>query len=111
MIQFDSHSSHVIKDKGERFLQEVVAKLRVVRQGFASEDRASCRISAHGEDIILSPEARQSYPSLSSAKHRRYMLSERHGNRYTVRQKSYVYLHNLNQWSLSRWMGKYLWWS
>jgi hypothetical protein len=62
MIQFDSHSSHIIKDKGEQFQQEVVAKLRDVRQGFTSQDVQSCRMSAHGEDIILSPQARQVLP-------------------------------------------------
>ena len=62
MIQGDIHASHVIKDKGEQFQQEVVAKLLEVRQGFAPEDVQSCRMSAHGEDIILSPEARQVLP-------------------------------------------------
>ena len=62
MIQFDSHSSHVIKDKGEQFQQGVVAKLRDVRQRFAPEDVQSCRMSAHGEDIVLSPAARQVLP-------------------------------------------------
>ena len=62
MIQFDSHSSHIIKDKGEQFQQDVVAKLREVRQGFAPEDVQSCRMSTHGEDIILSPRARAVLP-------------------------------------------------
>jgi hypothetical protein len=62
MIQFDSHSSHIIKDKGEQFQQDVVAKLREVRQGFAPEDVQSCRMSAHGEDIVLSSAARQVLP-------------------------------------------------
>ena len=62
MIQGDIHASHVIKDKGEQFQQEVVAKLREVRQRFTSQDVQSCRMSAHGEDIILSPEARQVLP-------------------------------------------------
>jgi hypothetical protein len=62
MIQFDSHSSHIIKDKGEQFQQDVVAKLLDVRQGFAPEDVKSCRMSAHGEDIVLSQAARQVLP-------------------------------------------------
>ena len=36
MIQGDIHASHVTKDKGEQFQQEVVAKLLEVRQGFGS---------------------------------------------------------------------------
>ena len=62
MIQFDSHSSHIIKDKGEQFQQDVVAKLREVRQGFTPQDVQSCHMSAHGEDIVLSPAARQVLP-------------------------------------------------
>ena len=57
MIQFDSHSSHIIKNKGEQFQQEVMAKLHDVRQGFTSQNVQSCRMSAHGEDIILSQAA------------------------------------------------------
>ena len=56
MIQGDIHASHVIKDKGEQFQQEVADRLLEVRQGFAPEDVKSCRMSTHGEDIILSPE-------------------------------------------------------
>ena len=62
MIQGDLHASHVIKDKGEQFQQEVADRLCQVRQGFTSEDVQSCRMSTHGEDIILSPEARQVLP-------------------------------------------------
>ena len=58
MIQGDIHASHVIKDKGEQFQQEVADRLCQVRQGFVPEDVQSCRMSTHGEDIILSPRAR-----------------------------------------------------
>lgn len=33
MIQGDIHASHVIKDKGEQFQQEVVDRLLEVRKG------------------------------------------------------------------------------
>ena len=62
MIQGDLHASHVIKDKGEQFQKEVADRLCQVRQGFVPEDVQSCRMSTHGEDIILSPEARQILP-------------------------------------------------
>lgn len=62
MIQGDRHASYVIKDKGEQFQQEVADRLLEVRQGFTSEDVQSCPMSTHGEDIILSPEARQVLP-------------------------------------------------
>ena len=62
MIQGDIHASYVIKDKGEQFQQEVADRLLEVRQGFTSEDVQSCRMSTHGEDIILSTEARQVLP-------------------------------------------------
>ena len=62
MIQGDLHASHVIKDKGEQFQQEVADRLCQVRKGFTPEDVQSCRMSTHGEDIILSPSARQVLP-------------------------------------------------
>ena len=62
MIQGDLHASHVIKDKGEQFQQEVADRLCQVRQGFVPEDVQSSRMSTHGEDIILSPSARQVLP-------------------------------------------------
>ena len=62
MIQGDLHASHVIKDKGEQFQQEVADRLCQVRKGFTSQDVQSCRMSTHGEDIILSPRARAILP-------------------------------------------------
>ena len=62
MIQGDLHASHVIKDKGEQFQQEVADRLCQVRTGFTSQDVQSCRMSTHGEDIILSPRARAVLP-------------------------------------------------
>ena len=62
MIQGNIHASHVIKDKGALFQQEVADRLCKVRQGFAPEDVQSCRMSTHGEDIILSPRARAVLP-------------------------------------------------
>ena len=62
MIQGDIHASHVIKDKGEQFQQEVADRLCQVRKGFTSQDVQSCRMSVHGEDIILSPKARAALP-------------------------------------------------
>ena len=62
MIQGDIRASYVIKDRGEQFQQEVADRLLEVRKGFAPEDVQSCRMSTHGEDIILSPEARQVLP-------------------------------------------------
>ena len=62
MIQGDLHASHVIKDKGEQFQQEVADRLCQVRKGFTSQDVQSCRMSTHGEDIILSPRARAVLP-------------------------------------------------
>ncbi|MDA9822175.1 hypothetical protein N9C56_06590 [Paracoccaceae bacterium] len=62
MIQGDLHASHVIKDKGEQFQKEVVDRLLEVRKGFVPEDVQSCRMSIHGEDIILSPRARAVLP-------------------------------------------------
>tara|TARA_B100001093_G_scaffold346128_1_gene330771 strand:+ start:39 stop:446 length:408 start_codon:yes stop_codon:yes gene_type:complete len=62
MIQGDIRASYVIKDRGEQFQQEVADRLLEVRKGFAPENVQSCRMSTHGEDIILSPEARQVLP-------------------------------------------------
>ena len=62
MIQGGIRASHVIKDKGALFQQEVADRLCKVRQGFAPEDVQSCRMSTHGEDIILSPRARAVLP-------------------------------------------------
>ena len=62
MIQGDLHASHVIKDKGEQFQQEVVDRLLKVCKEFTSQDVQSCRMSTHGEDIILSPRARAVLP-------------------------------------------------
>jgi hypothetical protein len=62
MIQGGIRASHVIKDKGALFQQEVADRLFKVRQGFAPEDVQSCRMSTHGEDIILSPRARAVLP-------------------------------------------------
>ena len=62
MIQGNIHASHVIKDKGEQFQQEVADRLCQVRKGFTSQDVRSCPMSVHGEDIILSPKARQVLP-------------------------------------------------
>ena len=62
MIQGDLVASHVIKDKGEQFQQEVADRLCQVRQGFVPEDVQSSRMSTHGEDIILSPRARAVLP-------------------------------------------------
>jgi hypothetical protein len=62
MIQGDLHASHVIKDKGEQFQQEVADRLCQVHQGFVPEDVQSSRMSTHGEDIILSPRARAVLP-------------------------------------------------
>ena len=68
MIQGDLVASHVIKDKGEQFQQEVADRLCQVRQGFTSEDVQSCRMSTHGEDIILSPDARAVLPITEECK-------------------------------------------
>ena len=62
MIQGGIRASHVIKDKGEQFQKEVADRRCQVRQGFTSQDVQSCRMSTHGEDIILSPSARQVLP-------------------------------------------------
>ena len=62
MIQGELFESYIVKDKGALFQQEVVDRLLEVRKGFTSQDVRSCRMSVHGEDIILSPEARQVLP-------------------------------------------------
>ena len=71
----------MIKDKGEQFQQEVADRLLEVRQGFAPEDVKSCRMSAHGEDIILSPEARQVLPITVECK-----AQKRHAAHTTCKQ-------------------------
>ena len=62
MIQGELFESYIVKDKGALFQQEVVDKLLEVRKGFTSQDVRSCPMSVHGEDIILSPKARQVLP-------------------------------------------------
>ena len=62
MIQGELFESYIVKDKGALFQQEVVDRLLEVRKGFTSQDVRSCPMSVHGEDIILSPEARQVLP-------------------------------------------------
>ena len=62
MIQGDIHASHVIKDKGEQFQQEVADRLLEVRKGFTPEDVQSCRMSTHAEDIICHLVLGQSCP-------------------------------------------------
>ena len=62
MIQGELFESYIVKDKGALFQQEVADRLCQVRQGFTSQDVQSCRMSTHGEDIILSPLARAVLP-------------------------------------------------
>ena len=62
MIQGELFESYIVKDKGALFQQEVVDRLLEVRKGFNSQDVRSCPMSVHGEDIILSPSARQVLP-------------------------------------------------
>ena len=62
MKQGELFESYIVKDKGALFQQEVVDRLLEVRKGFAPEDVQSCRMSTHGEDIILSPRARAVLP-------------------------------------------------
>ena len=62
MIQGELFESYIVKDKGALFQQEVVDRLLEVRKGFNSQDVRSCPMSVHGEDIILSPKARQVLP-------------------------------------------------
>ena len=62
MIQGELFESYIVKDKGALFQQEVVDRLLEVRKGFTPEDVQSCRMSTHGEDIILSPRARAVLP-------------------------------------------------
>ena len=62
MIQGELFESYIVKDKGALFQQEVVDRLLEVRKGFTSQDVQSCRMSVHGEDIILSSRARAVLP-------------------------------------------------
>ena len=106
MIQGDIHASRVIKNKGEQFQQEVADRLLEVRQGFTSQDVQSCRMSVHGEDITLSPAARQVLPITVECKAQKKIPPTQNENRRAVRQRNCVYQSNLSQWPTSRSMVK-----
>ena len=111
MIQGELFESYIVKDKGALFQQEVVDRLLEVRKGFTSQDVQSCPMSTHGEDIILSPEARQVLPITVECK-----AQKRHAACATWKQahrqaKELCRPYSLNQLPSLRWMGKCLWWS
>ena len=90
MIQGELFESYIVKDEGALFQQEVVDRLLEVRKGFTSQDVRSCPMSVHGEDIILSPEARQVLPITVECKAQKRHPLALHGNRHTVRRRSCV---------------------